>query len=155
LQLGILIQKGLEAQGPGEATRPLSSTSARDVEEDDPLMQRSNSATEQGEDEDYGAEAGRGCTAERRASRSKGSEPRQSGAIAGLHNVSIVLPQFFMTAFSSIVFQLLESKKGAAGQYSTGAANIGLVLRLGGLSAFLSSYYALRLARQHSSILEG
>lgn len=84
--------------------------------------------------------------------RRKLDAPLQSGTISGLHNVSLVLPQFLMTAFTSIIFKLMQTEKGGK---STDAANFGLVLRLGGLAAFISSYYALRLARQHSGILEG
>lgn len=145
LQLGILLQKGVEGQVPVHI-----STNGRPVEEGAPLLQRSlsdgNEDCREGED-DEAALDGRF-----RSDQRKMDTPLQSGTVSGLHNVCLVLPQFLMTAFTSILFKFMQSEKDSK---SKDAANFGFVLRIGGLAAFVSSYYAFRLARKYSSILEG
>ncbi|KAI8880900.1 MFS general substrate transporter [Backusella circina FSU 941] len=63
-----------------------------------------------------------------------------AGVLLGIHNMYVVLPQFLVTFFSSIVFKLLENKEG-----TTDA--IGVVLRFGALMAGVAAFISLKIGR--------
>ncbi|KAI9229419.1 MAG: sugar transporter [Piptocephalis tieghemiana] len=83
---------------------------------------------------------------------SSDGEPLEAGAILGIHNVYVVLPQFLITFVASIVFALLEGpapehKETADGEEAHSADAIGWVLRIGGASALVAAYFSTRIAR--------
>ncbi|KAJ1032757.1 hypothetical protein NDA16_000778 [Ustilago loliicola] len=92
----------------------------------------------------------------------------QAGSVLGLHNVAVVVPQFLVTAFSSLIFAIMEpsnnddqntpSKDGSAGQIG-GASNsgdaLGLIFRLGGCCALVAGILAVRLVRRYGHELRG
>jgi solute carrier family 45 protein 1/2/4 len=154
VQLGILLQKG--AQGEAlvsyiDRSKDYDDLSkyGRHTEDGAPLMQRSFSS---GIDDDSIDEGGFQKEVDTSASRRSSEAPLQSGTISGLHNVIIVVPQFIMTALTSIVFSYLSSEGGGK---ASEAANFGFILRLGGIAALVSSFYSFRLARRYSDFLEG
>jgi hypothetical protein len=144
LQLGILLQKGVEGQAPAHLA-----ANGRHMEEGAPLMRRSLS---DGDEDRRDEESESEMNGRSRPEQRKIDAPLQSGTVSGLHNVCLVLPQFLMTAFTSILFKFVQSEGDSK---SEDAAKFGLVLRIGGLAALISAYYAFRLARQHASLLEG
>ncbi|KAL1413550.1 hypothetical protein Q8F55_001324 [Vanrija albida] len=108
-----------------------------------------------------------------RASPTEGnSTADKAGIILGIHNVFIVLPQFVSTGISSLVFAIMApggSKDVAAAATTTaravvqlatraesavsgaakGAPNaVGVIFRIGGLSAAIGAYLAWRLGRR-------
>ncbi|KAJ1034490.1 hypothetical protein NDA18_001350 [Ustilago nuda] len=90
----------------------------------------------------------------------------QAGSVLGLHNVAVVIPQFLVTALSSLIFAIMEpssnvdqktpSQDGSSGQVeaSNGDA-LGLIFRLGGCCALVAGILAVRLVRRHGHDLRG
>lgn len=90
----------------------------------------------------------------------------QAGSVLGLHNVAVVIPQFLVTALSSLIFAIMEpssnddqktpSQDDSAGQVeaSNGDA-LGLIFRLGGCCALVAGILAVRLVRRHGHDLRG
>lgn len=74
----------------------------------------------------------------------------QAGAILGIHNLFIVLPQFLITFLSSILFRLLEPPKTSAieGIVSKKYDAVGFVFRFGGVSAAVACYLCFRFMRR-------
>ncbi|KAG8988504.1 hypothetical protein FRB94_002276 [Tulasnella sp. JGI-2019a] len=88
----------------------------------------------------------------------------QGGTIVGIMNTFICLPQFVMIALSSILFAILEPGRSVTGGgappnsdkrgVTEGVASrgqhidtLGLIFRIGGLSAFVACYLTVNLAR--------
>jgi solute carrier family 45 protein 1/2/4 len=70
-----------------------------------------------------------------------GGEPAdQAGIILGLHNVAVSTPQILATLISSVVFKVLQKPRGVPGDES-----LGWVLRMGGVSALIATYFTSRL----------
>ena len=67
----------------------------------------------------------------------------QAGVILGLHNVAVSAPQIVATLISSLVFQLTQRERGAAGDDS-----VGWVLRLGGIAALAAAYMTSRVGEE-------
>ncbi|SJX61367.1 related to general alpha-glucoside permease [Sporisorium reilianum f. sp. reilianum] len=93
-----------------------------------------------------------------------GSTLSHAGSVLGLHNVAVVIPQFLVTAISSVIFALMEpSGGGGSGQDgNTGEAEqgqnsdaLGLIFRLGGCCALVAGILAVRLVRRHGDELRG
>ncbi|RDX45599.1 MFS general substrate transporter [Lentinus brumalis] len=100
----------------------------------------------------------------------RGGLAAKAGIILGIHNVFIVIPQFIMTGFASIIFALLDPSKSpssgpelavngtsvevegaraAEALVSGGGPNsYGIVFKVGGLSATVAFVLTLRLARE-------
>ncbi|KAN0061035.1 hypothetical protein ACQY0O_006769 [Thecaphora frezii] len=93
-----------------------------------------------------------------------------SGSILGLHNLAVVLPQFVVTMASSAIFAFVEPNQDgdkrptvpaapAAGHGTPGVAPsddgdaVGIVLRLGGVSALVAGVLAVRFARKYGHLL--
>jgi solute carrier family 45 protein 1/2/4 len=68
----------------------------------------------------------------------KNSTEPAAGVLLGIHNMYVVLPQFLVTFFSSIIFKLLENNEG-----TTDA--IGVVLRFGALMAGVAGFISLKI----------
>ncbi|KAG0311800.1 hypothetical protein BGZ97_011634 [Linnemannia gamsii] len=90
------------------------------------------------------------------------SEASSAGALLGIHNIYIVLPQFLVSFLSSLVFAAIEPKTTSPGD-STGdqvlveesAGNpdtIGVMLRFGGVMAGIAALLSLKLWKQPRSI---
>ncbi|KDN44339.1 hypothetical protein RSAG8_05603, partial [Rhizoctonia solani AG-8 WAC10335] len=117
--------------------------------------------------EDGGLETG---TANRSVGEGVGSK---AGIILGIHNLVVVLPQFLVTGLSAVLFALLEPHRSVLhgkhpGNVPPGANitlplnnletreegtdassdSIGLIFRIGGVSAAVASLLAWRLARE-------
>ncbi|KAI9478167.1 MAG: major facilitator superfamily domain-containing protein [Benjaminiella poitrasii] len=66
--------------------------------------------------------------------------PPAAGVLLGIHNMYIVLPQFLVTFFSSIIFRILES-----GEESTDT--IGFILRVGAVMAGVAGFISLKIGK--------
>jgi solute carrier family 45 protein 1/2/4 len=64
----------------------------------------------------------------------------QAGIILGLHNVAVSTPQILATLISSVVFKVLQKPRGVPGDDS-----LGWVLRIGGVSALIATFFTSRL----------
>ncbi|KAI9283402.1 major facilitator superfamily domain-containing protein [Sporodiniella umbellata] len=69
--------------------------------------------------------------------------PPAAGVLLGIHNMYIVLPQFLVTFFSSIVFKLLEGDEND----ETSIDTIGIVLRVGAVMAAVAGFLSLKIGR--------
>jgi solute carrier family 45 protein 1/2/4 len=91
------------------------------------------------------------------------SEASSAGALLGIHNIYIVLPQFLVSFLSSLVFAAIEPKSSTgdptgrepvapveetAGDPDT----IGVMLRFGGVMAGIAALLSLRLWKQPRSV---
>jgi len=98
----------------------------------------------------------------------KSNISEKAGIILGIHNISVVIPQFLVNGLAALIFALLEPQRTvlAHGPSSTIASNatiiplestdavavrdtdsIGVVLRIGGFSALVACYFAYKLAK--------
>lgn len=68
-----------------------------------------------------------------------------AGVLLGIHNMYIVLPQFLVTFFSSIIFHFLEKGTPEDGEASSDA--IGVVLRFGAIMAGIAAYLSTRIGK--------
>ncbi|KAF9934800.1 hypothetical protein FBU30_000094 [Linnemannia zychae] len=99
-------------------------------------------------------------------SSSSGNSPSEAtasaGALLGIHNIYIVLPQFLVSFLSSLVFAAIEPH-GGGGEGGEGdhqateetAGNpdtIGVMLRFGGIMAGIAALLSLRLWKQPRSV---
>ncbi|CEP18621.1 hypothetical protein [Parasitella parasitica] len=64
--------------------------------------------------------------------------PPAAGVLLGIHNMYIVLPQFLVTFFSSIVFRILESSEESTD-------TIGVILRVGAVMAGIAGFISLKI----------
>lgn len=89
------------------------------------------------------------------------SEATSAGALLGIHNIYIVLPQFLVSFLSSLVFAAIEPKASSPGDSTTelpveeAAGNpdtIGVMLRFGGVMAGIAALLSIRLWKQPRSI---
>lgn len=89
------------------------------------------------------------------------SEASSAGALLGIHNIYIVLPQFLVSFLSSLVFAAIEPKTSSPGDPTTelpaveAAGNpdtIGVMLRFGGVMAGIAALLSIRLWKQPRSI---
>jgi solute carrier family 45 protein 1/2/4 len=64
----------------------------------------------------------------------------QAGIILGLHNVAVSTPQILATLVSSVVFKMLQKPRSVPGDNS-----LGWVLRIGGVSALIATFFTSRL----------
>lgn len=97
------------------------------------------------------------------SSGASNSEASSAGALLGIHNIYIVLPQFLVSFLSSLVFAAIEPKTSSSPGDPTGdqvlvaetAGNpdtIGVMLRFGGVMAGIAALLSLRLWKQPRSI---
>lgn len=63
-----------------------------------------------------------------------------AGVLLGIHNMYIVLPQFLVTFFSSILFRVLESEDEPTD-------TIGIVLRVGAVMAGVAGFISLKIKK--------
>lgn len=70
------------------------------------------------------------------------SSPPAAGVLLGIHNMYIVLPQFLVTFFSSIVFRILESSEGSTD-------TIGIILRVGAVMAGVAGFISLKIGNKY------
>ncbi|KAG0281758.1 hypothetical protein BGZ95_011076 [Linnemannia exigua] len=91
------------------------------------------------------------------------SEASSAGALLGIHNIYIVLPQFLVSFLSSLVFAAIEPKASVndptggepAVSVVESAGNpdtIGVILRFGGVMAGIAALLSLKLWKQPRSI---
>ena len=89
------------------------------------------------------------------------SEASSAGALLGIHNIYIVLPQFLVSFLSSLVFAAIEPKPSSLGDSTTelpaeevaGNPNtIGVMLRFGGVMAGIAALLSIKLWKQPRSI---
>lgn len=71
-----------------------------------------------------------------------------AGIILGIHNMYIVLPQFLVTFFSSVLFHFLE-KDNTDAQDGTSSDAIGVVLRFGAVMAAIAGFLSIKLTGNH------
>ncbi|CAO3644138.1 unnamed protein product [Mucor fragilis] len=69
------------------------------------------------------------------------NKPPAAGVLLGIHNMYIVLPQFLVTFFSSIVFRILESSEGSTD-------TIGIILRVGAVMAGVAGFISLKIGNK-------
>lgn len=91
-----------------------------------------------------------------RAVAKQPSTADKAGLILGIHNVFIVMPQFVITAVSSLVFYIMEpgpdapvrpdAPEGAPAPKNPDA--VGLVFRIGGTAAAVGAVLSYRLAKR-------
>jgi solute carrier family 45 protein 1/2/4 len=98
----------------------------------------------------------------------------QAGAIIGIHNLFIVIPQFLVTGLSSILFALLDPDKSVLhgrhpgstppqpgdgtlastlaaredGAQARGTDSIAIIFRVGGIAAAIACVLCYRLAKE-------
>lgn len=88
------------------------------------------------------------------------TEATSAGALLGIHNIYIVLPQFLVSFLSSIVFAAIEPKGsqegggvGSQDPLETGNPDtIGVMLQFGGVMAGIAALLSLRLWKQPRSV---
>ncbi|GBB90550.1 hypothetical protein RclHR1_17540003 [Rhizophagus clarus] len=76
----------------------------------------------------------------------------EAGVLLGIHNIYIVLPQFLVTIFTTIIFAILEpsndkiiTRQHHPHDKGLDADSIGFVLRFGGLSAIIAGLLSIKL----------
>ncbi|KAI7903398.1 major facilitator superfamily domain-containing protein [Cokeromyces recurvatus] len=67
-------------------------------------------------------------------------QPPAAGVLLGIHNMYIVLPQFLVTFFSSIIFRILESGEDSRD-------TIGFILRIGAVMAGIAGFISLKIGK--------
>jgi solute carrier family 45 protein 1/2/4 len=87
--------------------------------------------------------------------------------VLGLHNVAVVIPQFLVTALSSLIFAIMEPKSGSGDSPTSADGSpadapvgqrsdaLGIVFRLGGCCALVAGILAVRLVRRYGNELRG
>ncbi|KAG1193406.1 hypothetical protein G6F35_013507 [Rhizopus arrhizus] len=78
-----------------------------------------------------------------RKTRHEGSSSPAAGVLLGIHNMYIVLPQFLVTFFSSLIFRLLENNQGQ----ETPTDTIGVILRIGAIMAAIAGFLSLKIGK--------
>ncbi|KAG1155934.1 hypothetical protein G6F37_008077 [Rhizopus arrhizus] len=78
-----------------------------------------------------------------RKTRHEGSSSPAAGVLLGIHNMYIVLPQFLVTFFSSLIFWLLENNQGQ----ETPTDTIGVILRIGAIMAAIAGFLSLKIGK--------
>ncbi|KAG0303504.1 hypothetical protein BGZ98_006574 [Dissophora globulifera] len=98
-------------------------------------------------------------SATRQASSSSTSSPSEgasAGALLGIHNIYIVLPQFLVSFLSSLVFAAIEPKPdgGIDGDVDQPGdpETIGVMLRIGGVMAGIAAVLSLKLWTQPRTV---
>ncbi|KAJ9477464.1 Sucrose transporter [Pseudozyma hubeiensis] len=100
------------------------------------------------------------------ASKTANSTVSHAGSVLGLHNIAIVVPQFLVTAISSLIFAIMEPgdsnkdrQDGASpsdpSTQGKSSDALGLIFRLGGCCALVAGILAVRLVRRHGHELRG
>ncbi|KAG0245947.1 hypothetical protein BGX31_005233 [Mortierella sp. GBA43] len=83
------------------------------------------------------------------------TEAVSAGALLGIHNIYIVLPQFLVSFLSSLVFAAIEPHQSDSGDDKDEPGNpetIGVMLRFGGIMAGIAALLSLKLWQQPRSI---
>jgi solute carrier family 45 protein 1/2/4 len=100
-------------------------------------------------------------------STSASSTSTHAGTVLGLHNVAVVIPQFLVTALSSLIFAIMEPKSGSGDSPTSADGSpadapvgqrsdaLGIVFRLGGCCALVAGILAVRLVRRYGNELRG
>jgi solute carrier family 45 protein 1/2/4 len=70
------------------------------------------------------------------------NSPPAAGVLLGIHNMYIVLPQFLVTFFSSIIFRILESSEESTD-------TIGIILRVGAVMAGVAGLISLKIGKKY------
>ncbi|KAF9290845.1 hypothetical protein BGZ68_005917 [Mortierella alpina] len=88
-----------------------------------------------------------------------GSEAASAGALLGIHNIYIVLPQFLVSFLSSMVFAAIEPDMQQPGDTQAVSEQpgdpdtIGVMLRFGGVMAGIAALLSVRLWQQPRSVV--
>ncbi|KAF9359220.1 hypothetical protein BGX34_008503 [Mortierella sp. NVP85] len=91
--------------------------------------------------------------------RSHSTESASSaGALLGIHNIYIVLPQFLVSFLSSLVFAAIEPHPSGSGDSDASdqpgnPETIGVMLRIGGIMAGIAALLSLKLWQQPRSVV--
>ncbi|KAF9129943.1 hypothetical protein BGX30_013701 [Mortierella sp. GBA39] len=137
-----------------------SESSEADGEYKKSCKQKKHSSSEEGRSSGSHPGTGSGSTATT-SPPSGSSEASSAGALLGIHNIYIVLPQFLVSFLSSLVFAAIEPKTSTSGDSTTelpvkeSAGNpdtIGVMLRFGGVMAGIAALLSIRLWKQPRSI---
>lgn len=92
------------------------------------------------------------------STRSHSTESSSAGALLGIHNIYIVLPQFLVSFLSSLVFAAIEPHPSGSGDGDTSdqpgnPETIGVMLRIGGIMAGIAGLLSLKLWQQPRSVV--
>lgn len=92
------------------------------------------------------------------STRSHSTESSSAGALLGIHNIYIVLPQFLVSFLSSLVFAAIEphpsgSDDGDTSDQPGNPETIGVMLRIGGVMAGIAALLSLKLWQQPRSVV--
>ncbi|KAG0075601.1 hypothetical protein BGZ90_009699 [Linnemannia elongata] len=138
------------------------SNSEADGEYKQPRKQKKHRTSEEERSDGSHPGTGSGSTATTTPpSGTPASEASSAGALLGIHNIYIVLPQFLVSFLSSLVFAAIEPKTSSPGDPTTelpaveAAGNpdtIGVMLRFGGVMAGIAALLSIRLWKQPRSI---
>ncbi|PWN94430.1 MFS general substrate transporter [Acaromyces ingoldii] len=155
-------------EGSAQEVLSFGPRTARDVEDGNSSSSNEDDGEAGNEDEEESLmREGRESNGRRRGRRQKRGKKRsmaqRSGTVLGLHNISLVLPQFLTTVMSTIVFALVDShqkpvengtpQKDEDELTRNDGDAIGLVLRIGGVAALVAGIFGLRLAVRHRAAL--
>ncbi|KAF8963838.1 hypothetical protein BGZ46_000882 [Entomortierella lignicola] len=84
-------------------------------------------------------------------------EATSAGALLGIHNIYIVLPQFLVSFLSSLVFAAIEPRPedntGDQPDQPGDPETIGVMLRIGGVMAGIAALLSLRLWKQPRTVV--
>ncbi|TXT15735.1 hypothetical protein VHUM_00238 [Vanrija humicola] len=140
----------VDLNGPPPFDASVPPTRPKDFDHDTTVILRHS--------DDFSVASQEDIAALNRASPTEGSSTAdKAGIILGIHNVFIVLPQFVSTAISSLVFAIMApgggAKDAADESAISGAAKgspnaVGVIFRIGGLSAAIGAYLAWRLGKR-------
>ncbi|KAF8940271.1 hypothetical protein BGZ58_007162 [Dissophora ornata] len=158
-------ERGLIQTGDGHprSSRPQSRSKPRNTKSSSAIARVISRTRSREEERRSSNRAGQGADASSRPSlRSRNSNPSSpeaasAGALLGIHNIYIVLPQFLVSFLSSVVFAALEpNPQGATGDQSEEPPNpetIGVMLRIGGIMAGVAALLSLKLWAQPRTVV--
>ncbi|CAG8622615.1 2253_t:CDS:2 [Paraglomus occultum] len=135
---GIMPENG-EARRSDESTYRLVQTQTKSTDADEDLV-----ADDEGDVPlTFSANASRvSFQSQRSMDKSSQSPGDAAGTLLGISNMYVVLPQFLVNIFSSIVFAVFE---GTTSHENADPDSIGFVLRFGGIMAIIAGFLSIKL----------
>ncbi|KAG0014030.1 hypothetical protein BGZ80_010699 [Entomortierella chlamydospora] len=141
------------SNGSCHSRSPRSRPDSHHIEMSDRNSRSSNSFTERGQ-HDVNRPSIRSSPSPSSTGQSPTGSPEASsaGALLGIHNIYIVLPQFLVSFLSSLVFAAIEPRPQDGTEDQTdkpgNPETIGVMLRIGGVMAGIAAVLSLRLWKQ-------
>ncbi|KAF9378944.1 hypothetical protein BGX21_002772, partial [Mortierella sp. AD011] len=141
------------SNGSCHSRSPRSRSDPRHAETSDQNSRSPNPFTERGQ-HDVNRPPIRSSSSSSSAGQSPTGSPEASsaGALLGIHNIYIVLPQFLVSFLSSLVFAAIEPRPqddgGDQADQPGNPETIGVMLRIGGVMAGIAAVLSLRLWKQ-------